>query len=828
MNEKAYRTLEYNKIIERLAEFAGSQLGKEKCNNTLPLTDRKLIEQRQSETADALARLLQKGSVSFSGIPDIRASVKRLEIDATIGTGELLRISSLLTATLRLKNYGNKEKEKNESHKPAWKLEQERLAKLAEQPAGEALETKEQEQTDEQDGSFDSLTGMFRSLEPLSPLNNEIQRCIISEEEIADDASSGLKSVRRAMKNANDKIREQLGSLINSQTTRGMMQDALITMRNGRYCVPVKSEYKGQFPGMVHDQSSSGSTVFIEPMVIVKLNNELRELEVREKEEIELVLQSLSRQCAPEAEKLMNNQMIMTELDYIFARASLAKSMRASEPRFNDERYIEIKKGRHPLIDRNKVVPIDIRIGKEFRLLVITGPNTGGKTVSLKTVGLFTLMGQAGLHIPAAEGSELGIFKEVFADIGDEQSIEQNLSTFSSHMTNTVSILKQADSDSLVLFDELGAGTDPTEGAALAIAILTWLHGKSVRTIATTHYSELKVFALSTEGVSNACCEFNIETLQPTYRLLIGIPGKSNAFAISKKLGLPEHIIRDASDLIGTQEKSFEDVISGLEADRILIEKEREQTLLLKAEAEELKSKLEAKNEKLDSNRDRILREANEKAREILQETKDYADETIRKINKYGNGGAGKDLEAERAALRERLSDAGESFHLSRKKKEQQSDTGEYKPGDTVMVLSLNLKGKVSTAPNAKGDLYVQMGSLRSLVNIKDLEPAEEEEVQEKSRTEVGKIKYGKSMTITPELNLIGMRVDEALPVLDKYLDDCYLAHLEKVTIIHGRGTGALKSAVHAHLKKTKYVSTYRVGEFGEGDRGVTIVEFKS
>lgn len=834
MNEKAYKTLEYGKIINRLTEFAGSSLGAERCKNTFPLTDIKEIKRLQRETSDAYVRLMKKGSVSFSGIPDIRASVKRLEVEATLGAGELLKISALLTAALRVKNYGNTVQEKSESHHPAWKLEMERLAEkkaaelAKEEAAGKAGELTNNDISEEVENQ-DSLAALFLELEPLSPLNNEIRRCILSEEEIADDASSGLKSVRRAIKNTNDKIREQLGSIMNSQTTRGMMQDALITMRNGRFCLPIKSEFKGQFQGMVHDQSSSGSTVFIEPMVIVKLNNELRELAIREQEEIEKVLQELSRITGQEAGKLGRNQQLLTELDYIFARAALSKSMRGTEPILNEERYINIKKGRHPLIDKNKVVPIDIRIGKEFSLLVITGPNTGGKTVSLKTVGLFTLMGQAGLHIPASEGSELGIFKEVFADIGDEQSIEQSLSTFSSHMTNTVSILKQANYESLVLFDELGAGTDPTEGAALAMAILSTLHKKTVRTIATTHYSELKVYALTTEGVSNACCEFNVETLQPTYRLLIGIPGKSNAFAISMKLGLPEYIVNDAKNRIGKQEKSFEDIISEMEDDKRLIENEKEEILRMKTEIASLNEKLTQKNEKLEASRERILQEAKEKARDIYQEAKDYADETIRKINKLGSGAVGRELEAERAALRERIGDAGEDLRIRQKKKAGKNEPEALKPGDTVLVLSLNLKGKVSTAPNAKGDLYVQMGALRSLVNISDLETVEpDEEEQEKKRTDAGKIKMSKSLNIRPEINLIGMRVDEALPELDKYLDDCYLAHLEKATIIHGRGTGALKEAVHAHLKRTKYIKAYRLGEFGEGDRGVTIVEFKT
>ncbi len=790
MNEKVLKTLEFTKIIEKLAGYAGSAMGRAKCEALVPLSDRGEVEELQQETADALSRLFKKGTLSFSGLPDIGASIKRLEIGSTLGAGELMKLSSVLTATLRVKNYG----------------------------------------TGGNDELTDSLSERFSLLEPLSVLNNEIMRCIISEEEIADDASPGLKSVRRQIKAANDKIHDQLAKLITDAGTKLMLQDAIVTMRNGRYCLPVKQEYKNSFGGMLHDQSATGSTAFIEPASVVKLNNELAELSIREQQEIEKVLAALSGQAAEHTEDLTYNQATLAEFDFIFARAVLAKQMKAIQPKFNDRRYINIRKGRHPLIDPHKVVPIDVHLGDEFNLLVITGPNTGGKTVSLKTVGLFTLMGQAGLHIPAMDGSELGIFKEVYADIGDEQSIEQSLSTFSSHMTNTVKILEQADEDCLALFDELGAGTDPTEGAALAMSILTYLHNLGARTMATTHYSELKIFALSTEGVINACCEFDVETLRPTYRLLIGIPGKSNAFAISSKLGLPEFIIGRAREFIGTKDESFEDVITRLEESRVTMEKERRETAKLRAEAEELRRKLEEKNTRIDNAKDRILREANEKARDLLQEAKNYADEVIRKYNKWGQGGAfGKEMEQERDALREKLGDKDKNLALKAKKAKKKASAEEIKVGDTVHVLSLNLKGTVSTLPNAKGDLYVQMGSLRALLNLKDLEPAETdaEEEEKKTKTSSGKIRMSKSLNISPELNIIGKRVDEAMPLVDKYLDDAYLAHLPKVTIIHGRGTGALKEAVHGQLRKTKYVKSFRVGEFGEGSGGVTIVEFK-
>lgn len=787
MNEKVLKTLEFDKIIAKLENFAGSAMGREKCAALVPSADKEEIEKWQQETADALSRLYKRGTLSFSGLPDIGASIKRLEIGSTLGAGELLKLSSVLTATLRVKNYG----------------------------ASEEIQ--------------DSLSERFSLLEPLSILNNEIMRCIISEEEIADDASPGLKSVRRQMKTANDKIHEQLAKLITGNETKGMLQDALITMRNGRYCLPVKQEYKNSFGGMLHDQSATGSTAFIEPAAVVKLNNELAELAIREKEEIEKVLAVLSEQAAVHTGELSFNLKTLAEFDFIFARAVFAKQIKAVQPKLNDRRYINIKKGRHPLIDPHKVVPIDLYLGDTFDMLVVTGPNTGGKTVSLKTVGLFTLMGQAGLHIPASEGSELGVFKEVYADIGDEQSIEQSLSTFSSHMTNTVGILEKADEDCLALFDELGAGTDPTEGAALAMSILTYLHNLGARTMATTHYSELKIFALSTKGVSNASCEFDVETLRPTYRLLIGIPGKSNAFAISSKLGLPDFIIERAREFIGTKDESFEDVISSLEESRRVMERDRAEAAALKAEAEALKKKLEEKNTRIDNAKDKILREANERARDLLQEAKDYADETIRKYNKWSQeGGIGKEMEKEREELRSRLGDTDNKLAIKAKKAKKKQTAGDFHIGDTVHVLSLNLKGTVSTLPNTKGDMYVQMGILRSLVNIKDVELAEDDEQEKQaSKTAVGKIRISKAMNISPEINVIGKRVDEAIPIVDKYLDDAYLAHLPKVTIIHGRGTGALKEAVHSLLKRTKYVKSYRLGEFGEGAGGVTIVEFQ-
>lgn len=792
MNEKVLKTLEYNKIIELLTEYSTSESGRELCRKLKPMTDLEAIEAAQTQTRDALSRIFKKGSLSFSGLHNIGASLKRLEIGGTLGIEELLRIASLLEVAKRAKAYSR---------------------------------------SDREDTKADSLDELFDKVEPLTPLLDEIRRCIISEDEIADDASANLKNIRRSMKNINDKIRSQMNTMLSNTDTRNLLQDAVITMRNGRYCLPVKAEAKGQVPGMIHDQSSTGSTLFIEPMAVVKLNNDLKELFLKEQDEIEVILANLSAQVAEYIPFLNDNYKILTELDFIFAKGSLAKSYNGTAPLFNTEHRIRIRKGRHPLLDSHKVVPIDIHLGDDFDLLIVTGPNTGGKTVSIKTVGLLTLMGQAGLHIPANDRSELSVFEEVFADIGDEQSIEQSLSTFSSHMTNIISILDRVNENSLVLFDELCAGTDPTEGAALAISILTRLHNYGIRTMATTHYSELKVFALSTPGVENACCEFSVETLSPTYRLLIGIPGKSNAFAISGKLGLSEDIIDEAKKHLSEQDESFEDLISDLESSRVTIEKERLEVEQYKQEIEVLKHKLEEKQERIDSQREKIIRQANEEAHAILREAKEVADQTIKNFHKYGSSAPSmKEMEQERSKLRDKMSNLEKDMSLKQKNAQQNNKVPKkLRIGDTVKVLSMNLKGTVHTLPNEKGDLYVQMGILRSLVNIKDLVLVEETPVlgNKKKSTGAGKIKMAKSASVSTEINLIGKTTDEAIALLDKYLDDAYIAHMPSVRIVHGKGTGALRNAVHNHLKRLKYIKSYRLGEFGEGDAGVTIAEFK-
>lgn len=789
MNEKVLKTLEYNKIIDLLIEQAGSELGKQKCNTLVPSSDLYEIRKNQQHTGDALKRIWQKGSISFLGLHDIGDSLKRLEIGSTLGTGELLKICSLLKTAIRVKTFSRKE-----------------------------------------DADIkDSLDEMFESIEPLTNLKNDIERCIISEDEIADDASANLKNIRRQIKLTNERIHNQLNSLITSQSGKTYLQDALITMRDGRYCVPVKQEYRGNVTGIIHDQSSSGSTLFVEPTVVVELNNKLRELAAKEADEIQIILANLSIECSSHIYELRNDMEILSELDFIFAKANLAKIMKASIPEFNDQRQIHIKKGRHPLLDPKKVVPIDVNLGKDFTLLIVTGPNTGGKTVSLKTVGLLTLMGQAGLHIPAFEGSKLAVFKEVFADIGDEQSIEQSLSTFSAHMVNTVNILNQADQDSLVLFDELGAGTDPVEGAALGISILSFLKNVGARIMATTHYSELKLYALSTEGVQNASCEFDVETLRPTYRLLIGLPGKSNAFAISSKLGLPEYIIDDARSRIDKDDEQFEDVLSQIEHQRIQIEKDQETIAVYKSQIQSLKRDYELKSEKLNEQREKILNKAREEALELLKEAKETADEAIKNINKYGKSGNTREMEKSRSKVGAKIKKNQNNAGMKKADPKKQYKPSDFKLGTGVKVLSLNLNGTVASLPNADGNLTVKMGILNSKVNIKDLEIIDEPDIKAPglNRTGSGKIKMNKSMTVKMELNLIGKTVDEALAVLEKYLDDAYIAKLPQVYIIHGKGTGALRSAVQNYLKRCSYVKSYRSGEHGEGGAGATVVEFK-
>lgn len=789
MNQKALKTLEFDKIIHILTAHAASEGAKEMCRKLVPYDNINDVERAQRETADALCRVYRKGSVSFGGIRDIRGSLKRLEIGGILGMGELLQIMSLLETAGKIRQYGQREAD---------------------------------------DTSRDSLDESFEFLDPVPTLASEIRRCILADDEMADDASSALLQIRRSMRQMNDKVHNTLNSMVNG-SARSYLQDPVVTMRDGRYCLPVKAEHRSQIPGMIHDQSSTGSTLFIEPMAVIKLNNDFKELLMKEQQEIEKILSVLSEKAAAVTEILAEDYRILTALDFIFARAMMAKDMKATRPIFNTERQIHIKDGRHPLLDPKKAVPITVRLGDDFDLLIITGPNTGGKTVSLKTVGLFTLMGQAGLHIPAFEGSRLAVFDQVYADIGDEQSIEQSLSTFSSHMTTIVSILKEVTLNSLVLFDELGAGTDPTEGAALATSILDHLHRQGIRAMATTHYSELKVYALSTEGVENACCEFDVESLRPTYRLLIGIPGKSNAFAISSRLGLEDFLIEDAKKRINAQDVSFEDMMAELQDSRVKLLNEQEEITRYKSEIRTLRDALQKKQDRIDERKEKILSDAAAQANAILQEAKDYADETMKNFHKFGKASISvKDMEAERARLREKIKENDSRTAKSAPKPKKKLKAAALHIGDRVRVLSLNLEGTVSTLPNPKGDLFVQMGILRSQVNINDLEYiGEAENLQKGMTTGGGKLRMSKSAAVSTEINLIGMTVDEAIAHLDKYLDDAYLAHVPSVRIVHGKGTGALRTAVHQYLKRCKHVKTFRLGTFGEGDAGVTIAEFK-
>ena len=791
MNQKTLSKLEYDKIAALLEEEASSFRGRQLCRRIKPLTDINKINTLQEQTAAAFTRIVRKGRISFGDAAPVEESMKRLEIGGALGISELLRISRLLVNAARVKSYGRH---------------------------------------DTQEDSEDCLDPFFDVLEPLTPLTNEIERCIISEDEISDDASPGLKRIRRSIGSINDKVHSTLTGLVNGSLWN-YLQDAIITMRGDRYCLPVKAEYRSQVQGLIHDQSSTGSTLFIEPMAVVKLNNDLKELYAQEQEEIQAILASLSGEAAQYVEEIRADYRALTDLDFIFARGALALSMNASRPVLNTEGRIHIRDGRHPLLDAKKVVPITVTLGEDFSLLIITGPNTGGKTVSLKTVGLFTLMGQSGLHIPAGDRSELAVFDQVYADIGDEQSIEQSLSTFSSHMTNIVSFLKKVDSRSLVLFDELGAGTDPTEGAALAIAILSHLHKQGIRTMATTHYSELKVYALTTPGVENACCEFDVESLRPTYRLLIGIPGKSNAFAISGKLGLPDYIIEDARKRLSEQDISFEDLLTDLETSKKTIEKEREEIAAYRREAEELRQQAAKRQEKLDEQRDRIIREANEKANAILRDAKEVADETIRNFHKFGKENiSAAEMEKERERLRKKIKDTSAASALKPQKQKKAYKPADFKLGESVKVLSMNLTGTIVSRPDSRGNVTVQMGILRSQVNISDLEIIEEPSPytpKKLNRSSKGRIGMSKSLSVSPEINLLGRTVDEAVAELDKYLDDALLSHLNTVRVVHGKGTGALRKGIHEYLRRQKHVKSYHLAEFGEGDAGVTIVELK-
>lgn len=788
MMSKALHTLEYEKIQARLADCADSELGKDRAKKLTPVTDIEDVETLLKETNDALRRVYAKGKVSFQGITDIRPSMMRLKAGGTLNCGELLRIGKILEACTHVKNYFESEP--------------------------------------------DSLTAFFDALDDCPALASPIKRSILSDHEVADEASSELRQIRRDLSRISEKVHSTLQGMVNSNSYRNALQDAVVTTRQGRYCLSVKAEYRSTVPGLIIDQSSTGSTLFIEPEAVVKYDNDARQLELKEEQEIERILASLSTKAAEYIDILTEDLNMLVRLDFIFAKAELARRMKATKPLLNDVGIFNLKKARHPLIDPNKVVPIDIYMGKDFHLLVITGPNTGGKTVTLKTVGLLTLMAQSGLNIPAAEHSEITVYHNIFADIGDEQSIEQSLSTFSAHMTNIVSILKEADEKSLILFDEIGAGTDPTEGAALAMAILNDLHDREIETIATTHYAELKVYALTTPDVSNACCEFDVELLSPTYRLLIGIPGKSNAFAISKKLGLSDTLISEAEALLTANDVRFEDLISDLERSKITIEKEREELNSYKAQIEDLKNQLTKRTQALEARTDKIIAKAREEAATILAGAKSYADETIKEMNKSGMNV--KELEKRRTELREKIKNNAAKEKQVQPKVHKAADPKKLVPGTRVHVISMDAKGDVLAAPDARGNVRVALGALKSTFKVKDLEiiegynpPKDKVSYKVTGNANTGKLRMGKSMSTSAEINLLGMTVSEAESRLGKYLDDAYLAHIPQVRVVHGKGTGALRAGITKYLKTVPYIASFRLGEYGEGDAGVTIVTFK-
>ena len=781
MNKKTLKILEYEKIINMLVDMASSEPAKRLCIKLQPSTDISEIQKNQAYTTAAVDRIRLKGNLTLSEVKDISDSLKRLEIGSSLSQPELMKVLSILNAASKAITYG--------------------------------LHSEEED--------YDVLEEYFRSLDEIKDLKKELSRCIISEEIMADNASPELSHIRRKIKQINSKMHTELNNILNAH--REYLMDAVITQRDGAYCLPIKSEYKNKVSGVVNDQS----TVFIEPIAVIRMNNELKSLAMDEKKEIEKILENLSLLASQYIEELRENAKTLIFLDFVYAKANLSKKMNASEPKFNSKHYINIKEGRHPLLDAKKVVPINISLGEHYDLLIITGPNTGGKTVSLKTVGLFTLMGQSGLHIPAFEGSELSVFSDVFADIGDEQSIEQSLSTFSGHMKNIVYILNHADANSLCLFDELCAGTDPTEGAALAISILSFLHRMQSRCIATTHYSELKVFALNEPGVENASCEFDVATLSPTYRILIGVPGKSNAFAIAGKLGLPDYIISEADTHLEKDAKDFEDLLTRLENDRQTIEKDKLSIQKYKREIESLKRHYNKQEENLAARKEKILEEAKEAARKILEEAKETADDTIKNINKIASGaGLGSALEEQRTRLRESINKNTKTTEIKQNTVKAKKPK-ELKLGDSVHVISLNLDGIVSSLPNQSGNFFVQMGILRSQVNISDVALIEEPGNKPENKTRTRSSSMVKSATISTEINVIGKNVDEACSELDKYLDDALLAHLPGVRIIHGRGTGALQKGIHAYLKRQTFIKSYSLADFNEGGNAVTIVRFK-
>ncbi|RRD95023.1 endonuclease MutS2 [Clostridiales bacterium COT073_COT-073] len=793
MNAKTLKILEYKKITDKLANYAISPSGRDMALALLPSTDVTTIRLAQKHTAEAVSLSLKQGRLSLRGFHDIRPALKRLPIGSILSMKELLDIADFLMAVEKAIAYFKDLEE-----------------------LGETL----------------AMAEFFHQLQSLRNLEREIHRCIISEEEMADDASPKLADIRRSIKSNQASVKGELNKLLQSTTVQGYLQDNIITIRNNRYCLPVRSEYRNEMPGMIHDQSSSGSTLFVEPMAVINLNNKLNQLLLEEEEEIERILSALSAAAALDYDALTANLEALTHLDFIFAKGELALLMDAGQPNFNEDGIIYLKNARHPLLPAESVVASTIYLGEHFTTLVITGPNTGGKTVSLKTLGLLSLMGQAGLHIPAADGSQLTVLENIYADIGDEQSIEQSLSTFSSHMVNIVEILKSADYRSLVLFDELGAGTDPVEGAALAMAILDHLKSRGVLTAATTHYSELKVYALSTDGVENASCEFDVNTLKPTYRLLIGIPGKSNAFAISKRLGLSAEIIASAQEFISGREVRFEDLITDLEMNRktVLLEKERAEKL--HAEVAELNEELRQQKEKLHSQKTEILKQAKQEAYRILDNAKTEADQIIRKMNKIAKSGdAVKELETERGHLRDKMNAALSAAEAEKEKSKRQTkiDLKSLKVGQSYLVNSFGQVGTLLTLPDSGRKVTVQLGIMTATVDVAELRIAAQTQapVQAKLKSSYKGSHTAKSMTVSREIDLRGYNGLDGIEAVDKYIDDVFLSSLNELHIIHGKGTGALRSQLHQFLKNDQRVKSYRLGEINEGGAGVTVVTLR-
>lgn len=787
MDNKALNTLEFDKIKNMLSGKAASALGKRLADELMPSSDISDIRRWQTETSVAVSMIMKKGSLVLGGLKDITDSLKRVNIGGVLSIDELTSIGSFLYCARKAKKYSESESKNDD---------------------------------------FSALSSYFDAIVCLSELENDIERCIIDGKEISDEASPALRDIRRSIRVSNDRIKEHLSGIIHSSAYKNMLQDAVITIRNDRYCVPVKQEYKNSFPGMIHDRSSTGATLFIEPMSVVQLNNKIKELKGDEKREIDKILARLSQEVYENSGAIAADMEVLSQLDFIFAKAELSVSMKASEPVFNDKGYINIKKARHPLLDSKSVVPTDIYLGGDFNTLLITGPNTGGKTVSLKTIGLFTLMGQSGLHIPAFDNSELTVFEEVFADIGDEQSIEQSLSTFSSHMSNIVRILNKVTNNSLVLLDELGAGTDPTEGAALAIAVIKYLHALGVRTAVTTHYSELKVFALTAEGVENASCEFDVETLRPTYRLLIGVPGKSNAFAISSRLGLPEYIINEAKEVLSHEDVRFEDVITELEISKKAVAEEQERAEQYRREAQKLRLDAEKQKQKLEKQREKIINDARDEARRLVSDAKDEADSIVKEIRRMQRDNAGLDkIDSKRKRLKEKLNSM-ESGTV--RNSAAHPVPKELHTGDRVYIHSLAQSGVVISAPDSSGNVMIKTGIMKVKIGIEDLslDTVEEKPKQQAKKYAAG-FKNSKAKDISPQVDLRGLMALEAIDKLDKYLDDACLAGLNQVTIIHGKGTGALRSAVQDYLRTNRRVKSYRAGLYGEGEAGVTIAELK-